>query len=100
VAGGGTIGGGNGGNPGGGGLDVPPPVLGSGLTPLDGVSLTGSGYTWAIPGALFGGSFAIILIVLIAQAFVGMVMIPITRRVFRRRDESPPIVARAGRVVG
>jgi hypothetical protein len=68
---------------------VAPAVLDDGLGSLDGVSLAGFGYTWAIPGALFGASFAIILLVVIAQAGVGMLMIPIARRVFRRRDELP-----------
>jgi hypothetical protein len=88
IVGGTTSGTGSGGNPGGGGLDVPPAVLGDGLAPLDGVSLAGFGYTWAIPGVLVGASFAIILIVVIAQALAGMIMIPVARRVFRRRNET------------
>src|SRR4029077_3891233 len=93
---GGTNGTGGGGSPGG-GLDVAPAVLDGGLGSLEGVSLAGFGCTWAIPGALFGASFAIILIVVIAQAGMGMLMIPIARRVFRRRDEQPArSTARAG----
>lgn len=67
---------------------MPPAALGGGVIVLD--TATGGGfgsYAWAIPGALLGAPLAIILLVILAQAIAGMVLIPITRRVLRRGED-------------
>ena len=43
-------------------------------------------FAWAIPGALLGAPLALILLVVLAQAIAGMILIPVTRRVLRRDD--------------
>jgi hypothetical protein len=76
-----------GGTPGGGGLDVAPTVLdGAGIV-FDSASIGGLGsFAWAIPGALLSAPLAIILLVVLAQAIAGMILVPVTRRVLRRSE--------------
>lgn len=50
----------------------------------------------ARPGALLGAPLAIILLVVLAQAIAGMILVPVTRRVLRRDDVTLPTVPRAG----
>lgn len=76
-----------------------PAVLDGGVVVLDSAGLGGFGaFTWAIPGALLGAPLALILIVVLAQAVAGMILIPVTRRVLRREDDMAGIAQRAGTV--
>lgn len=66
-----------------------PSVLVGGLVGFDSAGLGGLGaFAWAIPGALLGAPLAIILLVVLAQAIAGMVLVPVTRRVLRRGDDA------------
>lgn len=66
-----------------------PSVLDGGLVIFDSASFGGLGsVAWAIPGALLGAPLAIIVLVVLAQAIAGMILVPVTRRVLRRGGDA------------
>jgi len=90
-----------GGNPAGGGLDVPYRGLAATSVSLDTAGIDGFGsFAWAIPGALLGAPLALILLVVLAQAIAGMILIPVTRRVLRRDDAMAMRTTRGAGSVG